>query len=311
MASVPTSSDGLNTFTGSGKCINCHSGPEFTNASVRNNQRGDNVIEAMVMGDRKNALYDNGFYNIAVTPTTDDVGRGGKYPDGSPLASSRQTLFHRLGIQKMRAPIIGHETIPAVSEEGEQVCKDEDLDGFCDRGATIKRPFLRAAVDGAFKTPTIRGTELTGPYFHNGGVATLKQVVQFYNRGGNFCKLNLGDLDPDITNLGLSSDEEDDLVRFIVSTTDPRVVYSKAPFDHPQLMIPNGHPGDEYGVTSTNEADGITQADDDLLVLDAVGRHGKPDALETFLGLDPQDAIFTPTDSRSCGDKKGGGRRGR
>jgi hypothetical protein len=43
----------------------------------------------------------------------------------------------------------------------------------------------RDAVDGAFKTPGLRNVELTGPYFHNGGQATLDQVVEFYNRGGD------------------------------------------------------------------------------------------------------------------------------
>ena len=37
-----------------------------------------------------------------------------------------------------------------------------------------------------FKTPGIRNTELNGPYFHNGGMATLREVVEFYNRGGDF-----------------------------------------------------------------------------------------------------------------------------
>jgi hypothetical protein len=45
---------------------------------------------------------------------------------------------------------------------------------------------FRAAVNGAFKTPGLRNVELTGPYMHNGSMATLEQVVQFYNRGGNF-----------------------------------------------------------------------------------------------------------------------------
>ena len=61
---------------------------------------------------------------------------------------------------------------------------------------TILPGFQRVAVDGAFKTPGLRNSELTGPYFHNGGMATLRQVVQFYNRGGNFCSFNLRDLDP-------------------------------------------------------------------------------------------------------------------
>ena len=38
--------------------------------------------------------------------------------------------------------------------------------------------------------------ELTGPYFHNGGAATLMQVVEFYTRGGNFPAANVDNLNP-------------------------------------------------------------------------------------------------------------------
>ncbi|MFX8565907.1 hypothetical protein ABTL91_20450, partial [Acinetobacter baumannii] len=43
----------------------------------------------------------------------------------------------------------------------------------------------RDAVDGAFKTPSLRNAALTPPYFHNGGTSTLKDVIRFYNRGGD------------------------------------------------------------------------------------------------------------------------------
>jgi cytochrome c peroxidase len=53
----------------------------------------------------------------------------------------------------------------------------------------------RDAVDGAFKTSSLRNIELTGPYMHNGGQATLEQVVYFYNRGGDRKDSYLKDLD--------------------------------------------------------------------------------------------------------------------
>ena len=52
--------------------------------------------------------------------------------------------------------------------------------------AAIQNPDGRLGISGAFKTPGIRNVEFTGPYFHNGGQATLEQVVEFYNRGGDF-----------------------------------------------------------------------------------------------------------------------------
>jgi cytochrome c peroxidase len=38
---------------------------------------------------------------------------------------------------------------------------------------------------GRFKTPTLRMVALTAPYMHDGSLATLKDVVEFYKRGGN------------------------------------------------------------------------------------------------------------------------------
>lgn len=37
---------------------------------------------------------------------------------------------------------------------------------------------------GAFRTPGLRNVELTKPYMHNGSLATLYDVVDFYNSGG-------------------------------------------------------------------------------------------------------------------------------
>ena len=38
---------------------------------------------------------------------------------------------------------------------------------------------------GAMKTPTLRDIAKSGPYMHNGGLATLEDVVAHYNKGGN------------------------------------------------------------------------------------------------------------------------------
>jgi len=60
----------------------------------------------------------------------------------------------------------------------------------------------RVAVDGSFKAPDLRNVALTPPYFHNGGQLTLGQVVDFYDRGGDFHERNIDTLDPDIHTLG-------------------------------------------------------------------------------------------------------------
>src|SRR5262249_50789582 len=49
---------GLALFLGQGRCINCHGGPELTNASLTNVQKFE-TLERMIMGDDQVAVYDN------------------------------------------------------------------------------------------------------------------------------------------------------------------------------------------------------------------------------------------------------------
>lgn len=41
-----------------------------------------------------------------------------------------------------------------------------------------------ASLQHSFKTPTLRNISRTAPYMHNGGYKTLKEVMNFYNKGG-------------------------------------------------------------------------------------------------------------------------------
>lgn len=63
----------------------------------------------------------------------------------------------------------------------------------------------RVLRDGAFKAPPLRNVELTGPYFHTGSYLTLRQVVDFYMRGGDFPISNAENRDPHIVNLNLQA----------------------------------------------------------------------------------------------------------
>ncbi len=152
-------------------------------------------------------------------------------------------------------------------------------------------------ADGGFKVPGLRNVELTAPYFHNGGQLTLEQVVDFYNRGGDFNALP--DLDPDIQPLGLSPENKADLVAFLKGLTDERVRYRQAPFDHPQLFIPNGHPGNQTAVTN----DGTGKATDTLMEISAVGRNGGT-PLPTFLATSP---AAQPSNQTSTASPPGAG----
>jgi cytochrome c peroxidase len=56
-----------------------------------------------------------------------------------------------------------------------------------DEGRYARLPLGRKNVEltGAFKTPTLRGLVTTAPYFRDGSAATLEDVVNYYDRGGN------------------------------------------------------------------------------------------------------------------------------
>jgi cytochrome c peroxidase len=234
------------------KCSNCHGGPEFTNASVRN-VKNNGPLHRMLMGDKKTAVYDEGFYNIGVRPTSSDVANGGKAL-GVPLSSSEISRLHDDST---------FERLVGVSPAGVKVGAQE-----------------RTAVNGAFKTPGLRNVALTAPYFHNGDSLSLHQVVQFYNRGANFARENAADLDADIQPLGLSDGEVNDLVRFLESLTDGRVWRHSAPFDHPQLFVKAGH---GVGIVSSSMGKWRELS---MLEIPAVGAAGYGDGAipDQFLG---------------------------
>jgi cytochrome c peroxidase len=68
---------------------------------------------------------------------------------------------------------------------------------------------------GRFKTPTLRDVARRAPYMHNGQLATLKDVVHYYSRGG----IANPNLDPHVERLDLDEREADDLVAFLESLT--------------------------------------------------------------------------------------------
>ena len=96
----------------------------------------------------------------------------------------------------------------------------EDLGRF---GVTHK-----AEDRGAFKTPTLRNVALTAPYMHDGSIATLEDVVEFYDRGGDDAP-NKSKL---IFKLNLTTQEKKDLVAFMKALTGT-VPQVKAPTMYP------------------------------------------------------------------------------
>jgi cytochrome c peroxidase len=264
---------GMGIFFNQGRCNQCHGGSLFTNQAIDVIiALGEGLVERMGMAQGE-AFYDTGFYNIAVTPTAEDIGRGGTLPSilpnpadgGNPYPLS----FSRLGLLKQanptRLPDWYYPFVPFLPGNPGSL--------------------TRVAVDGAHKTPGLRNVELSGPYFHNGGSATLMQVVDFYTRGGNFPAANIDNLDPFIAEIAFLQGNEQaqrDLVAFMLALTDDRVKYEQAPFDHPEILVPNGHNAD---------------LSDNLVTIPAVGADGRTTPLRPFLapaGTDSFEFHITP-----------------
>jgi cytochrome c peroxidase len=70
-----------------------------------------------------------------------------------------------------------------------------------------------------FKTPTLREVARTAPYMHDGSIATLEDVVEYYDRGGN----RNPQLDAELHPLHPSIEERRDLVLFLRSLSALRL----------------------------------------------------------------------------------------
>jgi hypothetical protein len=259
---TPAQLHGLTLFQGKARCIVCHGGPELSNAAV--DTVAPNPLERMVMADLSVKVYDTGYYHIGVRPGAEDAGLAGADPvAGLPLSNGE---FQR-----------------------QRICNDPSLVMMIPGrpGEGITQAPLSCGDDiartGFFKAPQLRNVALTAPYFHNGSELTLEQVVEFYNRGGDFQTVTeIHIMDGDIEPLGLTLQEKQDLVDFLRNgLTDPRTVAQAAPFDHPQFFTPNGHPADGANAVK-NDPDHPGQATTQLMEIPATGRDGgKP--LPTFL----------------------------
>jgi cytochrome c peroxidase len=89
----------------------------------------------------------------------------------------------------------------------------------------------RPKDQGAFKTPTLREVARTAPYMHNGSLATLEAVVDFYDQGGR----PNPQLDAELRPLHLSTTEKRALIAFL-KTLSGRI------HDGPSVLIAHGPP---------------------------------------------------------------------
>lgn len=141
----------------------------------------------------------------------------------SPLFSDQK--FHNIGIaaHKQNFTELAREGIGVVTAGDAR--KVDEL-AIQTRFSELGRFLVTKLVSdvGAFKTPTLRNVAITGPYMHDGSLATLWDVMDHYNKGG----VPNPFLDGGMQRLGLSEAEIDDLVHFMSAlTTDRFVAFEK------------------------------------------------------------------------------------
>ncbi|QSA99509.1 cytochrome-c peroxidase [Methylomonas sp. EFPC1] len=275
-----------------------------------------NRIPLLIKNTPVTAFFDTGFSSTGVTEETADIGAGGVDDFGNPLSFSRQYLQHLAGnnaaaldedVTKVRAcdfqealalniklpyslPSLftitdGIRPQPQSTENCFLPANNAFLPTTAAALAELNKPNTRkmvASVDSTFKIPSLRNIELTGPYMHNGSMATLEQAIEFYSRGGNFAydSKQVTRVFPQ-PNLQLDAQNRADLIAFLKTLTDERVRYEKAPFDHPEIKIPHGHVGVEQTVSGGNPL-GAVLGKDEFLTIDAVGAQGNSSPIQPF-----------------------------
>jgi len=100
--------------------------------------------------------------------------------------------------------------------------------------------------DGKFRVPSLLNVGLRAPLFHNGGASSLAEVIEFYDRGGDFHE----NQDPKIEPLGLSDQQKLELLAYLGTFDDPRVRDELPPFDRPTLYSESGRVPVEYGLAT-------------------------------------------------------------
>ena len=281
-------------------CNNCHLGPTFSSAAHPRiyNIKSSKYIKLMDRSgfneetdgvDVARTLVDIGYTITSVRPIDYDVGLAGTDPWGNPLSFTGQyfKMMQNPGSKMVdNIDVLSCEfSIPFTSDfNASELVPDPNAKGRCkgyeELGRLIKpevvtaelqKPLegrLGSALNAAFKIPTLRNVELTGPFMHNGSMKSLEEVVHFYNRGGN----NVGNphhFETLVFPQGMNAQDQEDLVAFLKTLTDERVRWEKAPFDHPELKIPHGH-RDEPSTTM-----GEQNAEDEFLVIPPVGKNGR------------------------------------
>ena len=136
----------------------------------------------------------------------------------NPLGSDNR--FHNIGVSALHQDFesLATQAIKLLDKDAAEQALDE-LAVATDLGELGRFMATRNKTDvGSFRTPLILNIGITGPYMHDGSLATLWDVIDLYNKGGEANPFLDGGIEP----LALTEQEIDQLVAFLFSLTDVR-----------------------------------------------------------------------------------------
>lgn len=134
-------------------------------------------------------------------------------------------LFHNIGVKDSSAGALGQRAAvePMLDWKFNAAGPFSDRKDGADalRLETVRVDLTNKSfeMEGAFKTPTLRNIALTAPYMHTGELATLKDVIEFYDLGGDPDGTFPGVRTETMKKLDLSDEEKDALVKLLESMT--------------------------------------------------------------------------------------------
>lgn len=179
---------------------------------------GDSPFDRYLYGRDPNAMSASAIRGLEIYRTK------GRCQDchaiGQTSATFTDNLFHNLGVGFKR---IEKNFMPVATafRKAKEAGKNVDESILTTVEASELGRFvvtLRPSDIGRFKTPTIRNAAVTAPYMHDGSIATLEEVIELYDRGGDANPL----LDSGIRPLNLTPQEKADLVEFMKALTSPQ-----------------------------------------------------------------------------------------
>jgi len=108
--------------------------------------------------------------------------------------------------------------------------------GYPQQDTGLSEVTLNPADDGRFRAPTLRNIAYSAPYMHDGSLATLSDVIDFYAAGGLVTQVNGEPSDGRkhpgkssfVRGFALTKEEKQALLAFLHSLSDEQFVTNPA-----------------------------------------------------------------------------------